>query len=139
MDKDIQNLQTKLQTTEEGMKQWMKEVEEWAASNNNKDHKPKREIIAKNKRKLEEAIAAYNNLVPDTEAVDTADAVLSQDFPIWPWDSASTVPLETQKMAFDKVMLLSRLREEDSHQRDEEPLPLPDRISKSCAKRDPAD
>ena len=28
MDKDIQNLQTKLQTTEEGMKQ----VEEWAAS-----------------------------------------------------------------------------------------------------------
>ncbi|KAJ4941713.1 hypothetical protein JOQ06_011588 [Pogonophryne albipinna] len=32
MDKDIQNLQTKLQTTEEGMKQWVKEVEEWAAS-----------------------------------------------------------------------------------------------------------
>ncbi|KAK1878455.1 Linoleate 9S-lipoxygenase B [Dissostichus eleginoides] len=28
MDKDIQNLQTKLQTTEEGMKQWVKEVEE---------------------------------------------------------------------------------------------------------------
>ncbi|KAJ4933379.1 hypothetical protein JOQ06_019997 [Pogonophryne albipinna] len=113
MDKDIQNLQTKLQTTEEGMKQWVKEVEEWAASNNNKDRKPKRDIIAKNKRKLEEAIAVYNNLVPDTEAVDTADAVLSQDFPIWPWDSASTVPLETKKMAFDKVMLLSRLREED--------------------------
>ncbi|XP_033982105.1 uncharacterized protein LOC117479203 [Trematomus bernacchii] len=148
MDKDIQNLQTKLQTTEEGMKQWVKEVEEWAASSlkstncqdqqglqrvmeglalkikqrkielyrtidNNKDRKPKRDIIAKNKRKLEEAIAAYNNLVPDTEAVDTADAVLSQDFPIWPWDSASTVPLETKKMAFDKVMLLSRLREED--------------------------
>ncbi|KAI4824256.1 hypothetical protein KUCAC02_012781, partial [Chaenocephalus aceratus] len=77
---------------------------------NNKDRKPKRDIIAKNKRKLEEAIAVYNNLVPDTEAVDTADAVLSQDFPIWPWDS---VPLETKKMAFDKVMLLSRLREED--------------------------
>ncbi|KAJ4949019.1 hypothetical protein JOQ06_020538 [Pogonophryne albipinna] len=148
MDKDIQNLQTKLQTTEEGMKQWVKEVEEWAASSpkstncqvqqglqrvmeglalkikqrkielyrtidNNKDRKPKRDIIAKNKRKLEEAIAVYNNLVPDTEAVDTADAVLSQDFPIWPWDSASTVPLETKKMAFDKVMLLSRLREED--------------------------
>ncbi|XP_033966269.1 uncharacterized protein [Pseudochaenichthys georgianus] len=147
-DKDIQTLQTKLQTTEEGMKQWVKEVEEWAASSpkstncqdqqglqrvmeglalkikqrkielyrtidNNKDRKPKRDIIAKNKRKLEEAIAVYNNLVPDTEAVDTADAVLSQDFPIWPWDSASTVPLETKKMAFDKVMLLSRLREED--------------------------
>ncbi|KAK5900195.1 hypothetical protein CesoFtcFv8_009592 [Champsocephalus esox] len=111
MDKDIQNLQTKLQTTEEGMKQWVKEVEEWAASSpkstncqdqqglqrvmealalkikqrkielyrtidNNKDRKPKREIIAKNKRRLEEAIAAYNNLVLDTEAVDTADAVL---------------------------------------------------------------
>ncbi|KAK5925565.1 hypothetical protein CgunFtcFv8_018080 [Champsocephalus gunnari] len=175
MDKDIQNLQTKLQTTEEGMKQWVKEVEEWAASSpkstncqdqqglqrvmeglalkikqrkielyrtidNNKDRKPKRDIIAKNKRKLEEAIAVYNNLVPDTEAVDTADAVLSQDFPIWPWDSASTVPLETKKMAFDKVMLLSRLREEDGILiRDEEPLPLPDRIFQSCAKRDPAD
>lgn len=53
---------------------------------NNKDHKPKRDVIAKEKRKLEEAIAAYNSLVADTEAVDTADAVLSQDFPIWPWD-----------------------------------------------------
>ena len=54
---------------------------------NNKDRKPKRDIIAKEKRKLEEAIAAYNVLVPDREAVDTADAVLIQDFPIWPWDS----------------------------------------------------
>ncbi|KAK5897522.1 hypothetical protein CesoFtcFv8_010578 [Champsocephalus esox] len=134
MDKDIQNLQTKLQTTEERMKQWVKEVEEWAASSpkstncqdqqglqrvmeglalkikqrkielyrtidNNKDRKPKRDIIAKNKQKLEEAIAVYNNLVPDTEAVDTADAVLSQDFPIWPWDSAST-----KRMGFSSEM-----------------------------------
>ncbi|KAI4806424.1 hypothetical protein KUCAC02_017250 [Chaenocephalus aceratus] len=73
---------------EEGM---MTSVE-WSGRNqegadNNKDCKPKRDIIAKNKRKLEEAIAVYNNLVPDTEAVDTADAVLTQDFPIWPWDS----------------------------------------------------
>lgn len=32
MDKDIQNLLTTLQTTEGGMKQWVKELEEWAAS-----------------------------------------------------------------------------------------------------------
>lgn len=31
MEKDVQNLVTTLQTTEEGMKQWVKDVEEWAA------------------------------------------------------------------------------------------------------------
>ncbi|XP_068450822.1 uncharacterized protein [Clinocottus analis] len=136
-EKDKQNLLRTLQTTEGEMKQWVKEVEEWAASSpksincqdqhglqrvmeglvlkikqrkielyreidNNQDCKPKRDIIAKEKRKLEEAIAAYNVLVPDGEAVDTADAVLSQDIPIWPWDSASTVPLQTKKLVFDK-------------------------------------
>lgn len=52
---------------------------------NNKDRKPKRDIIAREKRKLEEAIAAYNVLVPDREAV------LTQDFPIWPWDSGKCI------------------------------------------------
>ncbi|XP_054860048.1 uncharacterized protein LOC129347317 isoform X1 [Amphiprion ocellaris] len=88
-------------------------IELYRAIDNDKDRKPKRELNAKEKQKLEEAIAVYNNLVPETEAVDTADAVLSRDFPSWPWDSASTVPLETKKVVYDKVMLLSRLREED--------------------------
>ncbi|CAL8254868.1 unnamed protein product [Arctogadus glacialis] len=146
--KELQNLLTTLQTTQVEMKQWVKEVEEWAASSpkstncqdqqglqrvmeglvlkikqrkaelysdidNNKDRRPKRDLITKEKRKLEESIASYNSLVPDTAAVDTADAILSQEFPIWPWDSASTIPLETKKVVFDKTMLLSRLQEED--------------------------
>ncbi|XP_056441143.1 uncharacterized protein LOC130378391 isoform X2 [Gadus chalcogrammus] len=145
---ELQNLLTTMQTTQVEMKQWVKEVEEWAASSpkstncqdqqglqrvmeglvlkikqrkaelyrdidNNKDRRPKRDLIAKEKHKLEESIASYNSLVPDTAAVDTADAILSQEFPIWPWDSASTIPLETKKVVFDKTMLLSRLQEED--------------------------
>ncbi|XP_056441020.1 uncharacterized protein LOC130378162 [Gadus chalcogrammus] len=146
--KELQNLLTTLQTTQVEMKQWVKEVEEWAASSpkstncqdqqglqrvmeglvlkikqrkaelyrdidNNKDRRPKRDLITKEKHKLEEAIASDNSLVPDTAAVDTADAILSQEFPIWPWDSASTIPLETKKVVLDKTMLLSRLEEED--------------------------
>lgn len=65
-----------------------------SSTDNNKDRKPKRELIAKEKRKLEEAIATYNSLVPETEAVDTADAVLRQDFPIWPWDSGMCIFLQ---------------------------------------------
>ncbi|CAL8361801.1 unnamed protein product [Arctogadus glacialis] len=110
--KEIQNLLTTLQITQVGMKQWVKEVEEWAASSpkstncqdqqglqrvmeglvlkikqckaelyrdidNNKDCRPKRDLITKEKRKMVESIASYNSLVPDTAAVDTADAILS--------------------------------------------------------------
>ncbi|XP_056461285.1 uncharacterized protein LOC130401501 [Gadus chalcogrammus] len=141
---ELQNLLTTMQTTQVEMKQWVKEVEEWAASSPKStncqdqqglqrvmeglvlkikqrkaelyrdiDRRPKRDLIAKEKHKLEESIASYNSLVPDTAAVDTADAILSQEFPIWPWDSASTIPLETKKVVFDKTMLLSRLQEED--------------------------
>jgi len=72
---------------------------------NNKDRKPKRDIIAREKRKLEEAIAAYNVLVPDREAVDTADAVLTQDFPIWPWDSGKCI-LWTYLLHFISIVCL---------------------------------
>ncbi|KAI4830683.1 hypothetical protein KUCAC02_002299 [Chaenocephalus aceratus] len=106
MDKDIQNLQTKLQTTEEGMKQWVKEVEEWAASSpkstNCQDQQGLQRVMEGLALKIKQRIIELR-----------CSPTVSQDFPIWPWDSASTVPLETKKMAFDKVMLLSRLREED--------------------------
>lgn len=73
---------------------------------NNKDRKPKRELIAKEKRKLEKAIAAYNSLMSDTETVDTADAVLSQDFPLWPWDSDICIFLHYIACIFISLLFL---------------------------------
>lgn len=82
---------------------------------NNKDRKPKRELIAKEKRKLEEAIAAYNSLMSDTETVDTADAVLSQDFPLWLWDSDICIFLHYIACIFISLLFLILFLSDISH------------------------
>ena len=46
-----------------------------------------------------ESIASYNSLVPDTVAVDTADAILSQEFPIWPWDSGICIFIHVKRIS----------------------------------------
>lgn len=52
-------------------------------------------------------------LVPEEEAVSSVDIILAAECPLWPWDKESDIPLKKKKLAFDKVMLLHRLREED--------------------------
>ncbi|CAM4511860.1 unnamed protein product [Leuciscus chuanchicus] len=89
-----------------------KMVDLYRETDSNKDRRRKRSAIAKEKRKLEEAITSYNALVSNAEAVDPADTLLAQDFSIWPWETESTVPLRQKKIVFDKIMLLSRLKEE---------------------------
>ncbi|XP_067220129.1 uncharacterized protein [Chanodichthys erythropterus] len=89
-----------------------KKMELYRETDSNKDRRRKRSAIAKEKSKLEEAITSYNALVSNAEAVDPADTLLAQEFSIWPWETESTVPLRQKKIVFDKIMLLSRLKEE---------------------------
>ncbi|KAK9976910.1 hypothetical protein ABG768_018731 [Culter alburnus] len=89
-----------------------KKMELYRETDSNKDRRRKRSTIAKEKSELEEAITSYNALVSNAEAVDPADTLLAQDFSIWPWETESTVPLRQKKIVFDKIMLLSRLKEE---------------------------
>lgn len=52
-------------------------------------------------------------LVPEEEAVSSVDVVLAAQCPLWPWDKESDIPLKTKKLAFDKFMLVRRLKEEE--------------------------
>lgn len=51
------------------------------------------------------AIEEYNTLVPDE--------ILSADLRTWPWELHGQTDLLTKKIAFDRVMLLRRLKEEE--------------------------
>ncbi|XP_038849541.1 uncharacterized protein LOC120047975 [Salvelinus namaycush] len=68
--------------------------------------------ILEEKAKLTAAIEEYNTLVPDS-AITSADEILSADLHAWPWALHGQTDLLTKKIAFDRVMLLSRLKEEE--------------------------
>ncbi|XP_059417298.1 uncharacterized protein LOC132152562 [Carassius carassius] len=75
-----------------------KKMELYRETDNNKDRRRKRSAIAKEKSKLEEAITSYNALVSNAEVVDPADALLAQDFSIWPWETVHHHPPQNHRL-----------------------------------------
>ncbi|RXM93155.1 hypothetical protein EOD39_19383 [Acipenser ruthenus] len=75
---------------------------------NKRRHRIRRKILDE-KRKFSEAIAEYNDLVPDSDRIDSLDEILAAESHAWPWElhgSETAVGLYTKKRVFDKVMLL---------------------------------
>ncbi|XP_071208077.1 uncharacterized protein [Salvelinus alpinus] len=85
--------------------------------------------ILEEKAKLTAATEEYNTLVPDS-AIPSADEILSADLHAWPWELPGLgsclalgaawpwelhgqTDLLTKKIAFDRVMLLRQLKEEE--------------------------
>ncbi|KAM9560839.1 uncharacterized protein ACWYII_020663 isoform 1-T2 [Salvelinus alpinus] len=77
-----------------------------------KKRHPLRRKILEEKAKLTAAIEEYNTLVRDS-AIPSADEILSADLHAWPWELHGQTDLLTKKIAFDRVMLLRRLKEEE--------------------------
>ncbi|XP_071234147.1 uncharacterized protein [Salvelinus alpinus] len=68
--------------------------------------------ILEEKAKLTAVTEEYNTLVPDS-AIPSTDEILSADLHAWPWELHGQIDLLTKKIAFDRVMLLRWLKEEE--------------------------
>ncbi|MGH0160671.1 UNVERIFIED_CONTAM: hypothetical protein FKN15_039747 [Acipenser sinensis] len=112
----LENMKTELGYTDDVLQQSVTDVQQWAACDSNKRRHRIRRKILDEKRKFSEAIAEYNDLVPDSDRIDSLDEILAAESHVWPWElhgSETAVGLYTKKRVFNKVMLLRRLHEEE--------------------------
>ncbi|XP_056091635.1 uncharacterized protein LOC130071045 [Rhinichthys klamathensis goyatoka] len=77
---------------------------------NKRRHKLRRKILEE-KAKLSAAVDEYNKAAP--EKLQSADAILASESYAWPWLLDERDNLITKKKAFDQLMLLNRLTEEE--------------------------
>ncbi|RVE71028.1 hypothetical protein OJAV_G00069940 [Oryzias javanicus] len=137
---DLGKLTQDLSIQEDMVQQWVSDVKEWAAeptghndlektieglylsikqrkynlyrkADGNKRRHQLRKKIASEKRALEDAIRKRNADLDESDKLPSADALLAVDNYSWPWECHGN--MVQKKRLFDKVMLLTRLKEEE--------------------------
>ncbi|XP_073799249.1 uncharacterized protein isoform X2 [Danio rerio] len=144
--RNITALKTELAITDDTLKAWSKEIQEWAdtatseanmgsdqglqktieslyvsirqrkqdlyrqSDGNKRRHKIRRKIWEE-KAKFIAAIDEYNRAAP--QKLQSADTILASEGYAWPWVLDERDNLVIKKKAFDQLMLLNRLTEEE--------------------------
>ncbi|KAL2091473.1 hypothetical protein ACEWY4_013736 [Coilia grayii] len=141
--KNLEQMKAQLGVDEHTLREWAKHVQEWVSvmadnrsclekkiqglhlslrrrhydlyhklDSSKKRHRA-RKAIRSEKASLEKAIGAYNQQHPSC-ALPAADDLLQQDHFLWPWDYTDGTTINAQKKsAFEQIMLLDRLKEEE--------------------------
>ncbi|KAJ4931160.1 hypothetical protein JOQ06_025458 [Pogonophryne albipinna] len=129
LEKQLQNLESmkaELAVTEKQLEDWIRDVNEWAEisvkrrsqrlykdTDSNKGRARIRRKIRDEKGVLTATVEKYNSMVPSTEAL-CLEAILSVE-KAWPWQlpNSDSFDLRTKRRAFDLVMAVKRLEEEE--------------------------
>ncbi|XP_023816114.1 uncharacterized protein LOC111948256 isoform X1 [Oryzias latipes] len=136
---DLDQLTKELSIQEDTVQQWVSDVKNWAAdstghndlektieglylsikqrkyelyrkADGNKRRHLLRKKIATEKRALDDAITKRNTDLSETEKLPSSDVLLAHENYFWPWECHGD--MVKKKQLFDKVMLLTRLKEE---------------------------
>ncbi|ROL45190.1 hypothetical protein DPX16_8319 [Anabarilius grahami] len=108
----FESLQAELNVSEDDIRQWVSDVQQWATDSNKRRHKIRRKIN-EDKSTLAAAIKDFNE--QSVHQLPSVDELLTADHFQWPWECPDTSNgnLSTKKMVFDRFMMLSRLKEEE--------------------------
>ncbi|XP_069378862.1 uncharacterized protein [Paralichthys olivaceus] len=137
--KDVENITTELSLQEDTVQQWVSDAQQWTAgptsqndlekiieglylsikhrkfqlyrqTDGNKRRHQLRKKIAVEKKALEDAFAQYNAVVEEADKLPPPNKLLANDNYSWQWECDGD--MVQKKKVSDKVMLLSRLKEE---------------------------
>ncbi|KAJ8333370.1 hypothetical protein SKAU_G00413780 [Synaphobranchus kaupii] len=111
----LEALREELHCTSVMVQQWVSDVQQSALRDSCTKRQRTRRKITDLKRRLREAILQYNSSVADAGRIDVDAACdLSHTF-VLPWEvqgDETVITLGNKRLVFDKVMLVSRLEEE---------------------------
>ncbi|XP_035006830.1 uncharacterized protein LOC118103835 [Hippoglossus stenolepis] len=137
--KDLENINTELSLQEDTVQQWVSDVQQWTTgptsqndlqktieglylslkqrkfqlyrqSDGNKRRHQLRKKIVVEKKALEDAIIKHNAAVEEADKLPPPNELLANDNYSWQWECHGD--MVQKKKVYDKVMLLSRLKEE---------------------------
>ncbi|XP_041841216.1 uncharacterized protein LOC121639787 [Melanotaenia boesemani] len=140
ISEDLDKLTKELSIQEDTVQQWVSDVQEWTAgttsqndlektieglylsikqrkyqlyhqTDGNKRRHQLRKKIAEEKRALEDAITKRNAAMGETDKVPLPNELLAEENYSWPWECHGD--MVNKKRLYDKVMLLTRLKEEE--------------------------
>ncbi|XP_029916449.1 uncharacterized protein LOC115365531 [Myripristis murdjan] len=137
---DLKKLTAELSIQEDTVQQWVSDVQQWTAgttsqndlektieglylsikqrkyqlyrkADGNKRRHQLRKKIAAEKRALEDAITKHNAVLGETDKLPPPNELLAEENYSWPWECHGD--MAKKKRVYDKVMLLTRLKEEE--------------------------
>ncbi|KAK5913278.1 hypothetical protein CgunFtcFv8_007823 [Champsocephalus gunnari] len=106
---NLEKLTAELSLQDDQVQQWVFDVQQWTTVGNERRHKLRKKIVEE-KKALEDAITEHNAVAGEADKLPPPNELLAEDNYSWKWECHGD--MVQKKKVYDKVMLLTRLKEE---------------------------